>query len=140
MQRQFALMACLAWVGGGLLGGCGPATATVSGEVTVNGEAVEAGVISFVPDDGAGAPGTTAIEDGRYELQMAPGKKRVQISHTVVTGKRPAYNGPGAPLIEITEERLPPRFNSHTELTFEAQAGRQTKNWNLDLPDDKPRK
>jgi hypothetical protein len=112
-----------------LAGGCG-STATVSGEVTVDGKPIDKGVISYVPADDKGAPATAPIENGRYELKTRPGNKRVQISQTVVVGKRDGY--------EITEERLPARFHSRTELTFEVQSGANTRDWNLETKARKP--
>jgi hypothetical protein len=41
------------------------------------------------------------------------------------------YDGPDAPLVEITEESLPPRYNSQTELTFEVRRGTSTKDWEV---------
>lgn len=114
------------------LSGCGPATASVKGTVTVDGEPLKSGVISFVPADGAGAPATTAISDGAYTLEMAPGKKAVQISAPVVVGQGKAYNAPDAPTFDITEESLPSRYNTQTELIFEAAPGSNSKDWNVE--------
>src|SRR5688572_21641734 len=97
--------------------GCGPAIGTVSGTVSVDGKPLANGVISYVPAEGAGEPATGNVSGGSYKVQMRAGKKFVQISAPVVTGKRKEYEGPGAPLVEITEESLPPHYNSQTELT-----------------------
>lgn len=110
--------------------GCGPTTGTVSGTVTVNGQPATGGIISFVPTDGKGAPVTVEIQSGgRYSTEAIAGAKQVQISIPVVIGKRPEYNGPGAPMIEITEESVPAKYNSETELTFELKAGVNQKDW-----------
>ena len=114
-------------------GGCGgPATATVGGEVTVGGVLLEKGVISFVPAEGEGAPATANVVNGRYEIRTTPGNKRVQVSAPVVVGKRPEYNGPNAPMVEITAEGLPDRYNAKSELTYEVKPGGNTKNWELE--------
>jgi hypothetical protein len=113
------------------LSGCG-GTATVSGQVTVDGEPLKNGVISYVPADDSGAPATTAIQDGKYELQMVPGKKFVQISAPGAVRKVREYNAPDAPEIVITDERLPARYNSATDLVLEVKAGINTKDWDLD--------
>ena len=109
--------------------GCGPSTGGVSGTVTVNGQPAKAGIISFVPADANGAPVTGEISDGKYSLQAVVGAKRVQISVPVVIGQRPEYNGPGAPLVEITEESVPAKYNSETELTFDLKPGVNQKDW-----------
>jgi hypothetical protein len=116
-----------------LTAGCGSsAISTVSGNVLIDGEPLDGGVISFVPADSTGAPVTVNVVQGKYELQVAPGKKSVQISAPIVVGKRKEYDGPDAPLVEITEERLPPRYHSETQLTFEVAAGRNTKDWSVE--------
>src|SRR5262249_40612492 len=127
MRRQAFLLVVALVVG--LLGGCGSPTATVSGEVTVAGQPLEKGVISCIPADGNGGPVTASIENGKYQLVTVPGKKVVQISAPVVVGQRPEHNGPGAAMVEITEEGLPEKYNSKTELTFEAKSGSNTKDW-----------
>jgi hypothetical protein len=116
----------------GLFAGCGSGLATVSGEVSVDGKAVEKGVISYVPADGPGEPATANIENGRYELRTSPGNKRVQISVPVVVDRRKDSPAANAQTIEITRETLPERFNSKTELTFEVKSGSNTKDWPLD--------
>jgi hypothetical protein len=114
-----------------LVSACGPSTGTVSGAVTIDGEPLSGGVISYVPAEGGGAPTTAHIEAGKYELTTSTGKKFVQISAPIVVGKRKEYEGPDAPLVEITDERLPPKYNSQTELTFDVVAGWNTKDFTL---------
>src|SRR5262245_1136654 len=90
MSWRTGLVFVLGMGAAGLLTGCssGPASATVSGEVKVNGTPVEKGVISFSPAEGSGTSVTGDIKNGRYEVQTTAGKKVVQISAPVVTGKR----------------------------------------------------
>ncbi|HEY1189128.1 MAG TPA: hypothetical protein VGE74_15850 [Gemmata sp.] len=113
-------------------GGSGPAPATVSGEVKVNGVAVEKGVISYIPADSTGAPATGDIKNGRYEIATTAGKKRVQISVPVVKDRRKESQAPDAQWVEITAETLPEKYNAKTELTFDVVAGSNTKDWALD--------
>jgi hypothetical protein len=115
----------------GLLAGCGPALGTVSGNVTVDGQPLTKGVISFVPADGNGTPITAEIKEGNYTAQTAAGRKTVQISAPTVTGQRKEYNAADAPLVDITEESLPPKYNSESELTFDLNRGSQTKDWSV---------
>ena len=114
------------------LSGCGAPTATVSGEVTVDGQPVDNGVISYGPAEGTGAVVTAVIQKGNYRVQTTPGNKWVQISAPVVVGQRKEYNGPNAPLVDITEERLPERYNAKTELKLEVKAGDNVKNWSVE--------
>jgi len=114
------------------IAGCGSRVGTVSGSVTIDGQPVDQGVISYVPAEASGTPATAQIVGGKYQVSTEVGKKFVQISAPVVVGRRKEYEGPDAPLVEITEERLPPKYNSQTELTFEVQPGANTKDWKLE--------
>ncbi|MBN9122972.1 MAG: hypothetical protein J0I06_28180 [Planctomycetes bacterium] len=118
----------------GALAGCsggGPDPATVSGAVKVNGAPVANGTIAFAPADGTGAPATGDIKNGRYEVRTTAGKKVVQVSVPVVSGKHKAHVGPDAPWVEVTSESLPDKYHSKSELTFEVKAGSNTKDWDL---------
>jgi hypothetical protein len=115
-----------------MLTGCGPATGTVSGEINVGGKPADRGVITFSPADSSGEAVTAEISNGKYQAKMVAGKKNVQISIPKVIGKRPESTAPNAAIVEITEERLPERYNSQTTLTFDVQPGSNTKNWEVE--------
>jgi hypothetical protein len=120
------------------LGGCGQSMATISGKVTVDGAPLEKGTIAYVPAEGTGAPATVEVVNGAYQAQMTPGKKLIQISAPKVIGKRKEYNGPNAPEVEISEESLPEKYNSKSELTFDAKGGANTKDWQVESKNAKP--
>lgn len=114
--------------------GCdGPKAAVIKGTVTLNGQPVDDGVISFTPADGRSQTVTADIKNGQYEVKTFAGAFVVQITAPIVTGKRPEHRGPGAPMVDIVTERLPPKYNSATELTFEAVPGDNVKDWPIDL-------
>lgn len=115
-----------------VLAGCGPPTSVVTGTVTMDGDPLESGVISFVPADSPGEPVTVQVAQGKYEATMAPGRKLVQISAPYVLEQRKEYDGPNAPLVDVMGERLPPKYHSNTELQFDAAAGRVAKDWSVD--------
>jgi hypothetical protein len=132
MNWRWVVVIAASAAAGGLAGcGSGPATATVSGAVMVDGTPVEAGTISYAPLDGTGAPATAEIKGGRYEVRTTAGNKRVQISVPVVTSKRKAHAGPDAPWVDVTAESLPDKYHSKTELTFDVKSGSNTKDWDL---------
>ncbi len=122
-----ACAAALAVAGCG--GGGGPSPATVSGTVAVDGAPLASGVITFTGPNGQ--PGTSKVEQGRYEVRTVAGANRVQISAPVVVATRPESKSPGAALVEITEESLPDKYHARSELTFDAQSGGNTKDWAL---------
>jgi len=131
--RQLAF-ALLPFALAGLLTGCGgPPQYTVSGEVKVNGVPLEKGTISFAPAEGKGHAASAEIQNGHYEVRTTAGKKVVQISAPIVTGKRKAYSGPDAPMMDMTAESLPARYHTKSELTFDVQTGSNSKDWLLDV-------
>lgn len=130
-MMRFLLIVVL--LGSALLG-CnhGPAPATVRGAVKLGGKPIEKGIISFSSLDNTGTPATVEIKQGQYEVHTTAGKKQVQISAPVVTEQRKAYNGPDAPLVDVTAESVPERYNAQTELNLDVAAGSNTKDWELD--------
>lgn len=61
--------------------GCRPANdeVTISGTVTLEGERLESGVITFTPRDGATHVSGAIIEEGTYKASVPPGEKIVLI-------------------------------------------------------------
>lgn len=115
--------------------GCGPSTATVTGDVSADGKPMPKGIITFTPTQGPSA--TANIVNGRYEIRTTPGEQRVQISMPVVIGTRKDSNSPNASVIEITEEKLPPQYHIKSELKTTLPPGSSTKDWTVET---KPRK
>jgi hypothetical protein len=60
--------------------GCAKKASTVTGRVTYEGEDVQAGWITFSPEDGQGRTVGAPIRQGRYKaIDVPTGKKRVQV-------------------------------------------------------------
>jgi hypothetical protein len=66
----------------GAAAGCGGGSGTtVTGTVTFNGQPVESGTISFVPEDGKSAPAGGEVRNGSFSVKnVSPGKNRVEVS------------------------------------------------------------
>jgi hypothetical protein len=63
-----------------LLAGCGPSLASVSGEVTYEGQPVTNGSITFAPADGKGQVTGATIANGRFTVEkVPPGPKVVKV-------------------------------------------------------------
>src|SRR5438093_11685411 len=64
--------------------GCGGGNkTTVTGRVTLGGQLVETGFITFLPEDNRGSAVTAEIVQGQYKVEdLVPGKKRIYVSIT----------------------------------------------------------
>jgi hypothetical protein len=116
--------------------GCqkGPPEGIVSGTVKLNGELVDGGyaLIRMEPVDGATQPNDCAIVNGKYEIKIAPGEKKVQlywrkgpveVADTATQGTQPA-----APQL------FPAKYNDLTELRFTVVEGKQQKDFEITAP------
>lgn len=118
--------------------GCGPKTATVSGTVTFNGEAVANGAISLFPTDGKGTPAGGLIKDGRYTVTgVSPGEKTVQLSSPVVAGTRKDDYGSDT---RIAEELMPPAWGRASQNKITVTAGSHTRDFAVEGPDPRKKK
>jgi hypothetical protein len=125
--RAAAVLATLALAP--LLGGCGgPANGGVpiTGQVTLDGQPVKEGAISFMPVDGKSASAGGKIIDGKYECAVPPGEKSVTIYANRVTGQQPRDpSNPGGEKIDIVEQYIPAKYNTNSTLkiTVPAEGG-----------------
>jgi hypothetical protein len=115
-----------------LAAGCdGSGMADVSGTVTVDGTPIEEGAITFFPIDGQGPTAGGPIKDGKYSVKVPLGKMKVTISQPKAIGKKKLYNTPDSPEGIIWKEALPARYNEQSDLVFDVQSGRNSKDWEL---------
>jgi hypothetical protein len=112
-----------------LLCGCdsGPKRYAVTGSVTLKGQPLDSGVITFVPDGGSGQPGSAVITNGKYSISgehgLLLGKYKVALS--APDGKTPdlepgALPGPSGNF--ASKDRIPDEFNAKSKLEFEVKA------------------
>ncbi len=114
----YQLVFCLLIAGIVSFSGCSrePKQYVVSGEVTYKGQPVAQGEIVFA--DAKGGTAATAagkIKDGRYQIRILPGDKKVRITSTKETGKM-LEGAMGAKYPERVD-LIPPKYNSATTLT-----------------------
>jgi len=138
IHEGLALVAMLS-----VMSGCdGSNRVVVQGTVTVNGQPLEAGVISFVPVSGQGAGAGTEIEHGAYGIRakgLLPGEYKVAINAFRGTGKK-TWDGMGEPnaptsqkhYVEEIEQYIPAQYNDATELKSTITAGK-ANNLKFDL-------
>ena len=121
------LAACLT-----IVGCAGDSTrGTVSGTVTLDSQPLAKGTISFIPIGGATASADAPIVGGKFTAVIPVGEKRVTISSPKVVGKRKAYDTPDSPMVDQTEELLPPTYNRGSQLTLTVKPGKQTSDYDL---------
>jgi hypothetical protein len=101
--------------------------------VTFDGEPLKTGVIRFDPSDGRSATADAIIQDGKFTAKLPPGEKRVSITASKVIGKRKMYETPNSPVIDITEEMLPKKYNANSDLKLTVKAGNQDSEPTFDL-------
>ena len=123
----------------------GPEYVAVGGTVSIDGKAVEKGVISFVSEDGK-RTAAGQIVAGAYEIPEqdgpSPGQQKVSINAFRKTGERkksskmamfddkgtyikpPGESTTSEGMVETREQFLPAKFNSMTTLTAKLKSGR----------------
>jgi len=102
--------------------------APVSGRVTLDQVPLADARVGFEPirqgdqlNAGPGSYGTTDTE-GRYRLVSLDGAEGAVVGrHRVWIRTYRAVEGPDGSIVTKTPERVPPRYNSQTELTFTVQ-------------------
>jgi len=114
-----------------VLAGCGNATPTVTGLVTIDGQAVAKGTIVFIRTDGEMAREGGGIVEGRYQSRMPAGTYKVEVNAPTVVGKRSDESYGQTVEVNVTEELIPERYNKKTELRAEIKSGGNELNWEL---------
>jgi hypothetical protein len=122
-----------------LLAGCfgsnysGPKQYPLSGEVTFDGQPIDVGSISFLPE-GAGRPSGGVITDGKYDVPEEKGanagKYRVEIHWLKRTGRQ-LRDPESGEMYDERREALPERFHAKTELTVEVPLPEDRHDFNL---------
>jgi len=106
------------------LAGCG-GKANVTGTVTLDGEPVASGAIAFIKTEGEPVrEGGAVITNGSFRTEVPPGKYKLELTGSKVTGRRVQKGFDGKDeTIETTGELFPDRYNTKTELVEDIKAG-----------------
>jgi len=112
-------------------GSSGPATETVHGKVTLDGNPLPDAGVEFVPD--AGRPSAARTDsNGEYRLEYSLDQAgALQGQHTVritTGGERP---DPATEEMKRFPELLPPKYNTNSELRREITSGDNEINFEL---------
>jgi len=138
-MRLFSPLVCAAVLAVLAAPGCGGGTVSVSGTVTLDGQALESGQILFVPvDTSKGQSAGATIQNGKFDVQGAapplPGSYRVEITSKKKTGRQIPAGSPSPPgtMIDETKEAVPAKYNTNSTLRQELKPGANTLNFPLD--------
>lgn len=98
--------------------GCDSSLVQVTGQVTLDGKDLPDGEIIFVPEDPTQAPDAGKISNGKFDVLVKPGNKKVEIraSRELPPIKDEAMGEAGVPRFESI---IPQQYNDKTQLTLE---------------------
>ncbi len=105
----FALLVMVA------LSGCGEKSSNVqiTGKISIDGEPIPKGTISFVAADGETPTGGGVIKDGTYTALVPPGEKVVLVLGNKVVGQEPLYEDVAdSPMRDSYEKVTPDAYNA----------------------------
>jgi hypothetical protein len=138
MTRLLAVL-CFAFLGV-VFAGCsgkgytGEHRFPLSGKVTVDGQPMEFGVISFLPQGEGGRVSGGPIKSGTYSVPEAmgatAGKYRVEIRWNKPTGRR-VRDPYGEEIMDEYKEGLPEKYHKNSELSAEVSAKQTTFDFDL---------
>ena len=113
--------------------GCsGSSSSSVEGTVTVDGQPLKDGAVSFIPiDPKAGGTSGAVVKDGKFTAEVPLGDMRVEFSAPKVVGKKKMYDTPESPTVDIIDELLPARYNKNSELKITVKKGSQKETFAL---------
>lgn len=134
LRKSLELFVCVVLLGANALG-CAKPSASISGQVTLEGVPVRNGQISF--QDAKGTVVSSSVKDGAYSIADAPvGSLQVSVQSFQAppvmappTGPRPANAGEPPP----APQAIPDRYKTAAQsgLSFDAKAGSQVHNIDL---------
>jgi len=113
---------CCTWIALGVgaiaLVGCNRvARYPVSGTVSWHGEPIQEGDIIFEPDDANQVPQAGKVVNGRYEMKVTAGRKKVRL---YASKEKPTANKAMGPAER--EPIIPPDYNARSSITAEVTA------------------
>lgn len=129
-------IACLSWVAG--CGGGGKSgEVEVRGRVTVDGEPLEQGSVTFLAVDSDGAVGGGVVKDGEYVASVTPGEKIVMVIGSKKIGEKLRLEGvPDSGMEEEFETVTHANYNARHLTPLRASIEGPTEGLNFELTSD----
>jgi hypothetical protein len=107
----------------------------LSGKVTVDGQPMQMGVISFIPQDKSGRVSGAPVESGAYSVPEENGPTagvyEVRVSWNKLTGKKIPNPSDKGYTIDQMVEGLPAKYREQSELTAEVSPKQTRFNFEL---------
>jgi len=106
-------------------GGCSDGLGDVTGTVTLDGQPVPDGSITFVSQDQNDPRREGAvITAGKFAARIPPGQYKLELNAQKVVGTRTQKSFDGTPeTVPTTAELFPPKYNTQSQLVHEIKAG-----------------
>jgi hypothetical protein len=116
------------------LSGCS-GSARVEGTITLDGQPMDGGTITFSTEGSGGQKASGEITGGKYSIDathnLKSGNYRVEIYWFKKTGKQiPNKSDPGT-TVEETKQVIPDEYNKNTKLKADIGSGSNTQNFEL---------
>ncbi|MDR3197076.1 MAG: hypothetical protein LBU34_04320 [Planctomycetaceae bacterium] len=103
----------------------------ISGNVTLDGTPIPNGQIHFL-DQQTKVPVAAAIRNGKYSVSIESGEKSVKVFAEKIVGKIPRDPAqPSGEMIDKTEQYVPKKFNTNSELTVTVANKKEVRDFNL---------
>ena len=114
------------------LAGCNSQPPGVTGDVTLDGQPLADGVITYVPVDQKTPNVEVKIQDGKYTPASRSAVTRSGSTRpSRRRGKDASSTTRPAPPPEAYSERIPERYNAKTELTADIKPGDNKLDWEV---------
>jgi hypothetical protein len=107
-----------------------PDMAWVKGKISFAGKPLEKGLVQFKTD--TGSPASIEVVGGMYRGKAIIGFSRVMITAPEVVGKQKAYPTENSPTTDVTEERIPARYNLMSGLQRDVKPGNNEFDFELE--------
>lgn len=121
-------------------GSSGPPRASIQGAVSLNGQPITKGTITFVPVAGStgGSSAASEILEGKYNIPADKGptfgKYRVEIRWSKKTGNKIEMGSPAPPgtMVDEVKEAVPEKYNTKSTLEKDINSTKHDFEFKLD--------
>jgi hypothetical protein len=130
VRMAYCLVSCVAVA---VCLGCSrePPMGELRGQVTLDSQPLNNGIIRFIPIDGESQTAGGTIENGAFEIRLPVKKHRVEISATKMPTGAAAAAGRHSDANFAVVELVPAKYNVNSSLNIDVRAGRNEPRFDL---------